>query len=117
MQHEYEQRRADSVIKAGAGGLRFCSSAFLAYGRRHLWVPLTQGRECGAREFVEDFHPLLWLVLQAPGMWCRVGPGVDFSYHAHPIQSDGTCSNLLPFEYLHYLFSFKNNKEPQKPRV
>lgn len=63
MQHEYEQRRANSVIKAGAGGLKFCSPASLAYGRRHLWVLFTQGRECGAREFVEDFYPLLWLVL------------------------------------------------------
>lgn len=50
---------------------------------------------------------------EAPEMWCSMGPGADFSYHAHPILADDACSNLLPFEYLKYLFGFKNNKEPQ----
>lgn len=37
--------------------------------RKHLpvggdmWILFTEGRECGAREFVEDFHPFLWLIL------------------------------------------------------
>lgn len=55
MQHEYDQRRADCVMKAGVGGLKFCSSASLACGRRHFQVLFTQGRACGAREFVKGF--------------------------------------------------------------
>lgn len=63
MKHEYEQRRADAMIEADTGVLEFCSPALPAYGRRHIWMLFTQGRECRAREFMEDFNPLLWLIL------------------------------------------------------
>lgn len=34
-----------------------------ACGKRHIWILFIEGRECGAREFVEDFYPFLWLIL------------------------------------------------------
>lgn len=58
MKHEYEQRRADVVIGAGAGVLEIRSP--VGGDPRML---LTKAGGCRARAFVEDFNPLLWLIL------------------------------------------------------
>lgn len=87
-----------------------------ACGRRHIWILFTEARECGAKEFVEDFYPFLGLILHvfvrsSQDMMQSFGLGADFNYRAHPILAHGTCSGLLPFEYL---VSIKNNKETQR---
>lgn len=63
MKREYEQRKVHAVVKAEGGGLELRSPASSACGRKHICTLFTQGRECGAREFVEEFYPLLWLIL------------------------------------------------------
>lgn len=63
MKREYEQRKADAVVKAEAEGLELCSPASSACGKKHIWMLFTQGREYGAKEFVEEFYPLLWSIL------------------------------------------------------
>lgn len=42
MKHEYEQRKADAVVKAEAGGLELCSPASSACGRKHIWMLFTR---------------------------------------------------------------------------
>jgi hypothetical protein len=57
---------------------RGTSVLYHIHSRKHLPMggdtsgSFHSGRECGARELVEDFSPFLWLILSvAPGMGCR----------------------------------------------
>lgn len=49
----------------GCGGSVLCCvpEKTSVCGRRLVWILFTRSREDGAREFVEDFSPFLWLVL------------------------------------------------------
>lgn len=55
--------RGGAVLGCGGSVLCCVPEKTSVCGRRLVWILFTRSREDGAREFVEDFSPFLWLVL------------------------------------------------------